>query len=90
MRATDVLLAPAHYEDGTGSLMRWSSRRGEPQVGLPLVHHNGGLNCSGLRADLEMPITLTAQLRRGVPDGEGNARGMGDCMIRSAWCSAMM
>ena len=24
--------------------MRWSSRPGDPQAGLPLVHHSGGLN----------------------------------------------
>ena len=24
--------------------MRWSSRQGDPQVGLSLVHHSGGLN----------------------------------------------
>ena len=24
--------------------MRWSSRLGDPQAGLPLVHHSGGLN----------------------------------------------
>ncbi len=24
--------------------MRWSSRLGDPQIGLPLVHHSGGLN----------------------------------------------
>jgi integrase len=24
--------------------MRWSSRRGDPQIGLSLVHHSGGLN----------------------------------------------
>ncbi len=26
--------------------MRWSSRLGDPQAGLPLVHHSGGLNLS--------------------------------------------
>ena len=29
--------------------MRWSSRLGDPQAGLPLVHHSGGLNFLRLR-----------------------------------------
>ena len=29
--------------------MRWSSRRGDPQIGLSLVHHSGGLNYTYLR-----------------------------------------
>ena len=40
--------------------MRWSSRLGDPQIGLPLVHHSGGLNSVYSSLSLLMMVVKVA------------------------------
>src|ERR1700689_438513 len=52
--------------------MRWSSRLGDPQIGLPLVHHSGGLNSARRKSagqsvcEFYVPLALCAMPGEGL------------------------
>src|ERR1022692_3360127 len=56
--------------------MRWSSRLGDPQIGLLLVHHSGGLNSSARLFAPRLILEYT-QFRRSCASDHGQRTSLG-------------